>query len=260
MLEAQEHVDNAFITLTYSDQNVPADGNVDSVIMQKYLKRLRRLYEPGTFRFYGVGEYGEETFRPHYHLALFGFPCCAQGRTNYYRSSVCCDVCTMVSKAWGYGHIFVGSLTTESAAYVAGYVTKKFIWEPDGLRPPFARMSNRPGIGAGVMDDVASALLMENYEQADVPTALVHGGKTWPLGRYLRRRLRKRIGRDEKTPQVTMEAMAEEVRELREKAYSYAPRGAKVFAFKQEVIRSGEGKRNKQAFWQRIRDQKRKVV
>lgn len=254
ILEAKEHVDNAFITLTYRDEDLPADGNVDSVVLQKFLKRLRRLYEPGKFRFYGVGEYGEETNRPHYHLALFGFPSCANGRTQYNKSEVCCGSCKMVASAWPFGHIYVGSVTVESAAYVAGYVTKKWIWYPDGLRAPFSRMSNRPGIGAGSMDDVASALLMEKYLRDDVPSSLLHNGKSWPLGRYLRRRLRKRVGLDEKAPQSTLDQVAEEVRELREKAFNASS------SFKKEVIAAGEGRRAKQAFWQRVRDQKRKVV
>lgn len=260
ILEAKEHKQNAFVTLTYSDEKLPKDGNVDSVVLQKFLKRLRRAYMPATFRFYGVGEYGDVTNRPHYHLALFGFPTCSKGGTYYGSSDVCCSVCSLVLETWKQGHVFLGSLTDESAAYIAGYVTKKFIWYPDGLRPPFSRMSNRPGIGAGSMDEVASALLMEDYKGDDVPTSVSINGKSRPFGRYLRTRLRQRIGRDGKAPQATLDKMAAELSELREKAYSYAPLGSKKFAFKQEVISAGEGKRRKQGFWQRIRDQKRNVV
>lgn len=260
ILEAKEHVNNAFITLTYSDDNLPRDGSVCSVVLQKYLKRLRKAYSPGTFRFYACGEYGEELLRPHYHAALFGFPSCINGQTQYNQRGFCCEVCHMVSDAWGLGHIYVGSLTAESSAYIAGYVTKKYVLPPDGLRPPFSRMSNRPGIGAGVMDDVASALLMEDYKGPDVPTSLIHGGKSLPLGRYLTRRLRTRIGRSPDAPQETLDKMGEALRELREKAHSYAPVGHKTFAFKQEVISAGEGRRQKQRFWQRVRDQKRNIV
>lgn len=69
-----------------------------------------------------------------------------------------------------------------------------------------------------------------------------------------------RIGREAAAPEVTMDEMAEEVRDLREKAHSYAPVGSKQFAFKQEVISAGEGRRKKQEFWQRIRDQKRRTI
>lgn len=260
ILEAKEHVDNAFLTLTYADDKLPHDGSVDSIVLQRYIKKLRQKYSPGKFRFYGCGEYGEENNRPHYHLALFGFPNCLRGQTYYGTGTICCEVCSMVSDTWGLGHIYVGSLTNESAAYIAGYVTKKFIWFPDGVRPPFSRMSNRPGIGAGVMDDVASTLLMEGYKQPDVPSSLSHGSKSYPLGRYLRRRLRTRMGMAPDAPQSTLTAMAEKLQELREKAYNPTLGFSSASDFKKEVINAGTTGRARQQFWQRIRDQKRRVV
>lgn len=262
LLEAKEHKHNAFVTLTYSTENLPLDMSVDSITLQKWLKRLRRLYEPNTFRFYAVGEYGEENRRPHYHAALFGFPTCHKGRTFVNRiSSVCCPVCTLVQRSWQnpetkqpYGYAYVGQLQPESAAYIAGYVTKKFLQIPDtmGLRAPFARMSTRPGIGAGAMDDLASALLLSDYKQPDVPTALHQGSTVFPLGRYLRKRLRKRIGRDEATPQSTLRAMDEQMSELRQTAFENSR------SLKEVVIEAGEPKRLKQKFWQSIRDQRKR--
>lgn len=264
MLEALQYKDNAFLTLTYGDEHLPKDGSVDSIVLQLFIKRLRKSYATkaaGTFRYYACGEYGEDTNRPHYHLALFNFPSCLHGQTRIHRTaSECCVWCTLVSESWGFGHVYLGSLTTQSAAYIAGYVTKKFITHPDGVRPPFSRMSNRPGIGAGAMDEVASTLLMEGYKQPDVPTSLQHGSSSLPLGRYLRRRLRLRIGRAADAPQETLQAMEDELRPLREKAFAYAPLGAKTFAFKQEVINSGTQKRAKQKFWQSVNLQKRKAL
>lgn len=117
----------------------------------------------------------------------------------------------------------VGTLTTESAGYIAGYVVKKMTASTDirlnGRHPEFARMSLRPGIGADMMDEVASTLMTYGLEtQADVPSALRHGNRVLPLGRYLRRRLRERIGKDPSAPQSTMDEIAEEMRPLREAA------------------------------------------
>lgn len=263
ILEAKEHKENAFVTLTYKPDKVPEDGSVDSIVLQKWIKRLRRLYEPKTFRFFAVGEYGEENRRPHYHAALFGFPPCHRGRTFVNSiTSVCCPVCALVEKSWRdpitkepLGWSYVGQLQPESAAYIAGYVTKKFLQVQNtmGVRAPFARMSTGPGIGGGAMDDMASSLLLANYEWPDVPEAIHQGNKLMPLGRYLRRRLRKRIGRDEKTPQSSLDAMAEKMQELREKAFKNSR------SFKREIIDAGEGKRAKMDFWQRIRDQRRRT-
>lgn len=260
MLEAQEHEHNAFATLTYNNIHLPEDRSVDSVHLQLFIKRLRKWYAQkgnATFRYYACGEYGEQDQRPHYHLALFGLPACSYNHAFYNPEKSCCLQCKSLDDAWGKGRTSNNLLTPESSAYIAGYVTKKFIWYQDGVRPPFSRMSNRPGIGAGAMDDVASTLLEHDYKAPDVPTALTHGQKRWPLGRYLRRRLRTRIGLPAHAPKETMDQLADQMSGMLEKARAYAPKGQVLFTFKQEVINAGEGKRRTQAFWQKLRDQKR---
>lgn len=257
MLEALEHDDNGFLTLTYRDECLPDNGLVEPRALQLFLKRLRKYYD-GRIRFYGVGEYGEVSGRPHYHLALFGYPGCEVGSTQ--KRKECCVPCEGIKKCWSEGNIVLGSLTTESAAYIAGYVTKTSEKGSGSERKPFARMSNRPGIGAGAMDDVASALLEANYKGSDVPAVIMHGQRQLPLGRYLRRRLRCRMGMDEGAPQETLDAMATAMRPMYEKARSYAPRGHVGFSFKQEVIEAGTQGRHKQDFWQKVRTQRRRIV
>lgn len=107
----------------------------------------------------------------------------------------------------------VGTLTSRSAQYITGYVAKKMT-RPDDVRldgryPEFARMSLRPGIGAGALHDVASAMMRWKLEDklVDVPVALRHGSSELPLGRYLRRLLRRYVGLDEKAPQAVLEAL-----------------------------------------------------
>lgn len=252
MLESNLHTDNAFVTLTYSDENLPEDGSLRPKDVQLWLKALRKAIEPARFRFFLVGEYGDRTSRPHYHVALFGYPACDRGRTDHRRKS-CCPACDLVRSTWKHGGIDIGRLEPESAAYVAGYVTKKLTNKDDeyaakvlGDRyPEFARMSNRPGIGADFMHEVASTLLEQNLEQVleDVPTSLAHGKRVLPLGNYLRRKLRKAIGRDEKAPISTRQKSAAELQAMWESSRN-APQGVKEFAFKQEIIEAGKGRRN----------------
>lgn len=229
MLEAGLRADNAFVTLTYDEENVRRLENGLATLvpddLRDFLKRLRRAIEPHRIRFYAVGEYGDETDRPHYHLALFGYPACARGRTQVGPSGSCCASCDRVAQAWGYGRVFLGDLSVESAQYIAGYVVKKLTSESDpvlrGRFPEFSRMSLRPGIGADYMHEVASVLLQHDLEGVleDVPVALRHGSRNLPLGRYLRRHLRELIGREKNAPQAAVEKMAEEMRPVREAAF-----------------------------------------
>jgi len=214
MLEAAQYNDNTFATLTYSDENLPDDRSVSPREVQLFIKRLRFGY-PVKFRYFAVGEYGEESGRPHYHLALFGYRGCEYGITR--KRSHCCLPCSRVQKAWPFGHVLLGQLTKDSAQYIAGYTTKKWT-TPDhprleGRKPEFARMSLRPGIGLGMMHDLASTLLEHKLDERmiDVPTSLQHGSAKWPLNRYLRRKLREFIGR---SPNCPPEAMAEQTEAL----------------------------------------------
>lgn len=241
MLETMLHKENTFVTLTYSDDSIPKcpDGQttLDPNDLRNWLKRLRRAYEPARFRFFAVGEYGDQSQRPHYHAILYGLPSCKRGRTGLAMgfhvsqdpAPECCEPCARLSASWSVGgqslgRVFQGSVTTESCQYVAGYTVKKLSRSDDerlkGRHPEFARMSLRPGIGAGAMQNVAAALVQNanHAEQSDVPTSLTHGRKNLPLGRYLRTKLRETLGKE--TDPLAFYKMGEKVQHLRERARS----------------------------------------
>lgn len=83
-------------------------------------------------------------------------------------------------------------------------------------------MSLRPGIGLGMCDELASVLLDEQYRERmiDVPLQLQHGGVRWPLGRYLRRKLREKLGRHPNAPESVLQAQSAELQVLRETAWT----------------------------------------
>lgn len=241
MLEAAQWSDNCFATLTYDDEHLPtfnatAYGGPDvlatlaPVDTQLWLKRLRKALAPSRFRFFLVGEYGEESWRPHYHVALFNVPSCRRGSTGFGMVKPswarCCASCQVVGETWGKGNVLLGSLEASSAQYICGYVTKKMTRRDDyrllGREPEFSRQSNQNGgLGKSAMWEVASQLMAFNLDQTqgDVPVALRHGSRSLPLGRYLRRELRSMIGKEKNAPESTLEEIKEEMRPLREAAF-----------------------------------------
>lgn len=173
--EAKYHEQNCFITLTFSNQSLamrPNPGSVDPTDSQKFIKRLRnhinRKEDARKIRYFSVGEYGEETGRPHYHILIFGWE--PNDGTFYKRSRKQSTLYNSetLSNLWPHGHINYGTLTWDSAAYCAGYITKKFnsnqcedrlTWK-DPLtnkirpkEPEFANMSLKPAIGQKWIED-----------------------------------------------------------------------------------------------------------
>lgn len=150
MHEKRMHSDSAFLTLTYDNAHLPPDGSLKLRDLQLFMKRLRKE-RPAGLRFYACGEYGETTFRPHYHVLLLNtdfsdrkfYKNSGSGEPLYHSSEL--------SNLWPMGHHSIGNVTFESAAYCARYILKKQTG-PDsdeyyqGVTKPFVTMSRRPGI------------------------------------------------------------------------------------------------------------------
>lgn len=165
ILETKSWQDNWFVTLTYEDEFLTpvCDEKSGEFLnatlvpdeVQAFMKRLREFYQRTYghvgIRFYMAGEYGDTTYRPHYHLIIFNLP--LFDLKLYSRSPLGDDYfnSAVLTRLWGKGHVVVGEVTPQSAAYVARYVMKKAKDETDyealGLHPEYTRMSNRPGIG-----------------------------------------------------------------------------------------------------------------
>lgn len=266
LLEAGNHGDNSFWTLTYREECLPRSMNGLSTLApedaQKFMKRIRKAHvgmqdalgigrkDQKRLRFYLVGEYGDGTERPHYHLALFGYPCCSNGQTLTHRgrplADKCCSHCHRIWKAWALGDVHGGELAEGSAKYLVGYVLKKMTRFDDqrlnGRMPEFARMSLRPGIGADAMWEIADVLMQLGLDEseADVPSALRRGSTIAPLGRYLRQRLRLMIGKEVTVPDEALREAALRLLPMRlaAKESSTTPsfKAHVVEAFRQDVL------------------------
>lgn len=188
MLESMEHPYSCFITLTYNEEHVPKDGSVSKRPLQLFIKRVREAIHPRTLRYYACGEYGDKSWRPHYHALLFGVSPTEE---------------KMLSKCWPFGFISVGTCEPESMSYVSGYVIKKMTSPKDqrlqGRAPEFCLMSRKPGLGFGAVARIVAAYQSERgkaalLKQGWITNAIRSYGYKYPLGRYLRTKVEEQLG------------------------------------------------------------------
>lgn len=187
---------NCFITLTFSPEELAKRENpatVDVRDFQLFMKRLRKHFGSG-IRFFHCGEYGELYGRPHYHACLFNFDFSDKKlwkKVNgfpLYTSEI-------LGFLWPFGFSSIGSVTFESAAYVARYIMKKVtgdkalhhyndIDEDTGeitsfRRPEYVTMSRRPGIGKLWIDEYMSDVYVNGGD-----SVIMNGKKVRPPKYY----------------------------------------------------------------------------
>lgn len=191
--EKELHEENSFITLTYSDDNLPHGLLRPTLVphdLKLFWKRLRKEVGHERFRYYACGEYGERRHRPHYHAIVFGLD--FEDKTvvdrnpktgdSYYSSA-------QLNRVWGLGSCIIGDVTYESASYVARYLidkktgNKRLFYDEQGIEPEFCRMSRRPGIGADWLYKFKEEVLAHDN--------VVHDGRKRGLPRYYSKLLEK---------------------------------------------------------------------
>lgn len=146
-LERQDYdVDKClFVTLTYSNDNLPSNGLLSKRDLQLFMKRLRKYYPPKSIRYFATGEYGSEdnTHRPHYHLVLYGVP--------YSDKS-------LIDKCWNLGFTCIKPLNSQNCRYVSKYCNKglqkdKIDFATGEIVREFVTMSRRQGLGFAKLDN-----------------------------------------------------------------------------------------------------------
>ena len=161
-LESIYYDDKCFVTMTYDDDHLPADGNLSKVHCQKFIKRLRKSIGIPV-RYFLCGEYGSTTFRPHYHMILLGYEFPDLFRYNetesgtLYTSELC-------DRLWSLGECKIGLVTEASIGYTTAYCNKKLgytmaDYERAGIQPEFVLMSTRPAIGSQFWIDNRNSLM-----------------------------------------------------------------------------------------------------
>ncbi|WGL31438.1 replication initiator protein [Dipodfec virus UOA04_Rod_1048] len=163
MYESLEWSECSFITLTYNDENLPADRQLCKQHHQQFIQNLRNRYRGREIRYFMCGEYGSEHGRPHYHFIIFNyFPkdCVflSQNRRGdkYYNSQE-------VLECWNNrGFVFVSNVSQKSCAYVARYSAKK-LYDVKHDVEPYLAMSRRRGIGFNWLYDNLDQLMLRGH-------------------------------------------------------------------------------------------------
>lgn len=121
-------------TLTYNDDHLFMDSSGQAILckahLQGFFKRLRKLQSGSSksgIKYFGVGEYGGQYGRPHYHVLLFN--------ANI----------ELIDEAWGMGNVQYGEVTPASIGYTLKYMCKPPKKVYDNRTPQFSLMSKRLG-------------------------------------------------------------------------------------------------------------------
>lgn len=125
------------------------------------------------FKYYLVSEYGEQTFRPHYHCLIF------------FREAVNFDkIQDVINQTWKKGFIYIGSIEQASIHYCTHHHITKGL-TPDGLNPTFTLMSRRPAIAYDYIEQRG------NYHRQSPELSYVtyDGGQKQVLPRYLKTKI-----------------------------------------------------------------------
>lgn len=136
--EAMDWPQTLFITLTYSDDNLPSDGKLSTRDVQLFFKRYRKAIAPRKIRYFCAGEYGPKNNRPHYHAIIFN-------------GGISDD--KIIESSWGLGFVQVRPLSDiNSVGYTCKYNLKSRRVRQDNELYPRLYVSRRPGIGHSALD------------------------------------------------------------------------------------------------------------
>lgn len=138
-----------FVTLTYDEEHLPYGESLVKEHFQKFVRALRKKMRC-RIRFFGCGEYGERSGRPHYHALLFGVDFSSDRVVVSKRAGFVVYRSATLDGVWKYGRCEIGSATFASAGYIAGYVAKKMgadVLAESGREKEFLLMSLKPAIG-----------------------------------------------------------------------------------------------------------------
>lgn len=168
-----------FVTLTYSNEHFTKESGrltpkgymtLNKRDFQLFMKRLRKATPKGVvLKYFAVGEYGSQTYRPHYHAIIF----------NAAR--------TAIEKSWLLGNVHCDIVNGATVAYTTKYMHKGRlipVHQHDDRLPEFQLISK--GLGLNYINDDTIA-----YHRADLSRnyLVVEGGAKVPMPAIYRQKI-----------------------------------------------------------------------
>lgn len=220
-----------FITLTYDTDavHITQSGFMGLVKrdMQLFFKKLRKAHEGWSdnlrpIKYYAVGEYGGKSYRPHYHVILFGAALELMVSKN--------DLLALKAfnfdgkhpvkcKQWDKGHITVGQVTGASVGYTMKYISKRKripMHRNDDRLPEFSLMSK--GLGVNYLTDA-----IFEWHHADLENRMyltLEDGRKVGMPRYYKEKLYDTVEKM-KIARVSEKKMLEEYVKIIDEVYQW---------------------------------------
>lgn len=192
--DAKEATSAFFVTLTYNDKYVPKrpptyDLTLDYRDIQRFMKRLRRQHQKRghktKLKMLAIGEYGSQTYRPHWHLILLNAQSelIAKAWQNF-------DPYTKKAEALGF--VQLGDMQSAGIRYILNYLQKPMY---DKIRAKDPHWHGRKemrhmsqGLGEAYLNTPEVVRHHKDTEQDNTVVALQNGIKI-PLPKYYREKL-----------------------------------------------------------------------
>lgn len=179
MQEEKRSSSALFVTMTYDTRYVPITKkgfmSVSKTDLQKFFKRLRKLNNYGSIKYYAAAEYGSKSYRPHYHIILF----------NAKHENV---ITAWKQDGKEIGSVHFGTVTEASIGYSLKYISKPKripLHTNDDREPEFALMSKKLGNNY-ITEEI------HRWHKSDLENRMyipLKDGKKAPIPRYIKEKL-----------------------------------------------------------------------
>lgn len=187
--EGQQHERKVFLTLTYDDDHLPSPPTLVPDHLQLFWKRLRKQAPGLKIKYLACGEYGDKYGRPHYHAIVFGIDFSDAQPWSKSRAGHQIFTSEKLDSIWSHGQCFIGSVSADSAGYVARYVLKKVIGDAaedhyKSVDPLTGEIYDRLPEFLRCSKGLGKVLFEENFSDIYPHDHCVVGGTKVPVPKY----------------------------------------------------------------------------